>query len=52
MKRYLTLVLFSGFLALIVIWYESGRIDLSWRPEIPGTRVRCGNDHAGRCFDA
>ncbi|MCB1773714.1 MAG: efflux RND transporter permease subunit, partial [Gammaproteobacteria bacterium] len=38
-ERYLTLVLFGGFLALVVAWYASGRIDLTWRPEIPGNRV-------------
>jgi len=38
-ERYLTLVLFGGFLALIIIWYATGRIDLTWRPEIPGNRV-------------
>jgi len=38
-ERYLTAVIFSGLLALVVIWYQSGRIDLTWRPEIPGNRV-------------
>jgi multidrug efflux pump subunit AcrB len=38
-ERYLTAILFTGLLSLVVIWYESGRIDLSWRPEIPGNRV-------------
>jgi multidrug efflux pump subunit AcrB len=38
-ERYLTAVLFAGLLALIIAWYASGRIDLSWRPEIPGNRV-------------
>ena len=38
-ERYLTLLLFSGLLAIIVAWYVSGRIDLTWRPEIPSNRV-------------
>lgn len=38
-ERYLTALIFTGLLALVVIWYESGRIDLAWRPEIPGNRV-------------
>lgn len=38
-ERYLTAVLFTGLLALVVIWYQSGRIDLTWNPEIPGNRV-------------
>ena len=38
-ERYLTVVIFSGLLALIVAWFEAGRIDLSWRPEVPGNRV-------------
>lgn len=38
-ERYLTVLIFSGFLALVVAWYASGRIDLTWRPEIPGNRV-------------
>jgi multidrug efflux pump subunit AcrB len=38
-ERYLTALLFTGFVALVVVWYESGRIDLTWRPEIPGNRV-------------
>ena len=38
-ERYLTVLVFSGLLALVVAWYESGRIDLTWRPAIPGTRV-------------
>jgi len=37
--RYLTLTLFCGGLALMAAWYASGRIDLTWRPEIPGNRV-------------
>ncbi len=37
--RYLTLTLFCGTLALAAAWYASGRIDLTWRPEIPGNRV-------------
>lgn len=38
-ERYLTLAVFGGMLALIMAWNAAGRIDLSWRPEIPGTRV-------------
>ncbi len=38
-ERYLTALVFSGLLALVIVWYASGRIDLSWRPEIPGNRV-------------
>ena len=38
-ERYLTALVFTGLLALVIIWYQSGRIDLSWRPEIPGNRV-------------
>ena len=38
-ERYLTLAVFAGLLALIVAWNAAGRIDLTWRPEIPGTRV-------------
>ena len=38
-ERYLTLLLFTGLLAIVVAWYESGRIDLTWRPEIPSNRV-------------
>lgn len=37
--RYLTTVLFCGLLALVVAWYQSGRIDLNWSTEIPGNRV-------------
>jgi len=38
-ERYLTLVLFTGSLLLVVAWYASGRIDLNWWPEIPSNRV-------------
>lgn len=38
-ERYITVLLFVGFTALTAIWYESGRIDLSWRTEIPGNSV-------------
>jgi len=38
-NRYLTLLLFAGFLALVIAWYVSGRIDLTWRPEVPGNRI-------------
>lgn len=38
-ERYLTVIVFGGLLALVIAWYASGRIDLSWRPEIPGNRV-------------
>jgi len=38
-ERYLTLAVFGGLLALIIAWNEAGRLDLTWRPEIPGTRV-------------
>jgi len=38
-ERYLTVAVFAGLLALIVAWNAAGRIDLTWRPEIPGTRV-------------
>ncbi|MDJ0739312.1 MAG: efflux RND transporter permease subunit [Gammaproteobacteria bacterium] len=38
-ERYLTLLVFSGLLAVVIAWYASGRIDLTWRPEIPGNRV-------------
>ena len=37
--RYLVLIIFGGFLAIIIAWYEAGRIDLTWRPSIPGNRV-------------
>ncbi|RMG35015.1 MAG: efflux RND transporter permease subunit [Gammaproteobacteria bacterium] len=37
--RYLTLLLFCAGLSLVIAWYASGRIDLTWRPEIPGDRV-------------
>ena len=38
-ERYLTVLVFTGLLAIVVAWYESGRIDLTWRPQIPGNRV-------------
>ena len=38
-ERYITVLIFSGLLALVIAWYQSGRIDLTWRPEIPGNRV-------------
>ena len=38
-ERYLTALIFTGLLAIVVAWYESGRIDLTWRPQIPGNRV-------------
>ena len=38
-ERYLTALVFSGGLLLVVVWYETSRIDLTWRPEIPGNRV-------------
>jgi multidrug efflux pump subunit AcrB len=38
-ERYLTLLVFSGLLAVVIAWYASGRIDLTWQPEIPGNRV-------------
>jgi multidrug efflux pump subunit AcrB len=38
-ERYLTVLIFTGLLAIVVAWYESGRIDLTWRPQIPGNRV-------------
>ena len=38
-ERYITALVFTGLLTLIALWYASGRIDLSWRPEIPGNRV-------------
>lgn len=38
-ERYLTVLVFTGLLAIMVAWYESGRIDLTWRPQIPGNRV-------------
>ncbi len=38
-ERYLTVLVFSGLMAIVVIWYQSGRIDLSWNPQIPGNRV-------------
>ncbi|MGD1984510.1 MAG: efflux RND transporter permease subunit, partial [Chromatiaceae bacterium] len=38
-ERYITLVLFTGSLLLVMAWYASGRIDLTWWPEIPGNRV-------------
>ena len=38
-ERYLTLAIFAGLLALVIAWNAAGRIDLTWRPEIPGTRV-------------
>ncbi len=37
--RYLTILLFAGATALVAAWYASGRIDLTWRPAIPGNRV-------------
>jgi len=37
--RYLTVLLFLGATALVAAWYISGRIDLNWRPEVPGNRV-------------
>ena len=37
--RYLVLILFGGGVALVAAWYASGRIDLTWRPEVPGNRV-------------
>jgi len=37
--RYFTLLLFGGFLTLVIAWYASGRIDLTWRPEVPGNRI-------------
>lgn len=38
-ERYLTALLFTGLMAIVIVWYQSGRIDLSWNPEIPGNRV-------------
>ncbi len=38
-ERYITAVVFTGLMAMVVAWYASGRIDLTWRPEIPGNRV-------------
>jgi multidrug efflux pump subunit AcrB len=38
-ERYLSLIIFAGLLSLMAAWYASGRIDLTWRTEIPGTRV-------------
>ena len=38
-ERYLTLLVFTGLTVLVAVWYESGRIDLTWNPEIPGNRV-------------
>jgi len=38
-ERYLTALIFTGLLALTVAWYQSGRIDLVWNPQIPGNRV-------------
>jgi len=38
-ERYLTVLVFTGLLAIVVAWYESGRIDMTWRPQIPGNRV-------------
>ena len=38
-QRWLTLALFLGAAALVAAWYLAGRIDLTWRPEIPGNRV-------------
>lgn len=38
-ERYLTVLVFTGLLLIVVAWYESGRIDLTWRPQIPGNRV-------------
>lgn len=38
-ERYITALIFTGLLMLVIVWYASGRIDLSWRPEIPGNRV-------------
>ncbi|MCB1792499.1 MAG: efflux RND transporter permease subunit [Gammaproteobacteria bacterium] len=38
-ERYLTLLLFTGLMVLVAVWYTSGRIDLTWNPEIPGNRV-------------
>ena len=38
-ERYITAVVFTGLMALVVAWYASGRIDLTWRAEIPGNRV-------------
>lgn len=37
--RYLTVLLFCAGLSLAIAWYAAGRIDLTWRPEIPGDRV-------------
>lgn len=37
--RYLTILLFLAGLSLVIAWYAAGRIDLTWRPEIPGDRV-------------
>ena len=38
-ERYLVVTLFGGLLALVIAWNEAGRIDLEWRPQIPGNRV-------------
>ena len=38
-NRYLVVIIFAGFLSVIIAWYEAGRIDLTWRPSIPGNRV-------------
>ena len=37
--RYITMVIFTGLLALIAAWVASGRIDLAWNPTIPSDRV-------------
>ncbi|MEM8987546.1 MAG: efflux RND transporter permease subunit [Pseudomonadota bacterium] len=37
--RYVTLVLFAGFIVLIGAWNQSGRIELQWRPRIPSNSI-------------
>ncbi len=38
-ERYLTVLVFTGAMALVIVWYQSGRIDLTWNPQVPGNRV-------------
>ena len=37
--RYLTLIVFVGLCMSIMVWWQSGRIDYRWSPEVPGDRV-------------
>jgi multidrug efflux pump subunit AcrB len=37
--RYSTVLIFSGFLFVIIAWFESSRIDFRWYPQVPSDKV-------------